>query len=744
MGRYRGGGRRNKWWMKKKGDKSSHHQGMSESDSLLVEKWLIEYRTKSYDILLNHNQPIEQGHQPEQDKPYAIGSHLFPTLTNKLCRQPYVDLPESLSPKERRHIHALCCSLDLYHSGAGSNTESENSTAKKRRIVVSIFANGLDYVSDLESQKDSNSFPSRKCRPWYTRACFAMNCDVNRLNLTNLVQGTIDNSYTKRINAIIEEKQQIERFARYPEQALRTSFRMDTGSHVQIDALDLGELESMDLSIVSTPQQCPWMLVDTAEKLEECVNELMFGLDYNTTNPSKDILLHELAFDLEMYNPSGGEKNTALRTCLIQLTSNVADKDYVIDPLASDVWDAIPIYLGPLFSDSSIVKIGHGISGMDTTSLHRDFGILVVNAFDTYEASAVMANKKKGGLGLAALCKLYGLPSWEEYAALKQTYQKSNWSKRPLDKESLEYGRYDVRCLIFLRKLLMRDLVRRDMIGSSFDAVQRQYWKQDTPDISPSTHNGSSDMNSANGSAINSSFERSSSNVDPSLCSEPSSFEEFQDAMDGNDDPIANDGSEDDFEDARDTPAKQMQVLQAADLPSFHHLMQAIQISNKRCLSLWTGSDNEHISKHPSLLSKIEQSKIGKGHGRFWSDLHYKLYMALVKWRDDVAEREGVEAYEVCSLDLLVHVAYKQPVDRYEMKRFAYFLPEVLANESLPYYRELCELITALEVTLSDMDRFAVVFYQDHKKKHHERVMLTVTLVISIAVIALMRSARRR
>eukprot|EP00956_Cyclotella_meneghiniana_P013853 scaffold20320_cov68-Cyclotella_meneghiniana.AAC.4 len=720
MGRYRGGGRRKKWWMKKKSDKSSNHQGMTESDSLLVEKWLIDYRTKAYDVLFNHHQPPEHGHQPEQDKSYVIGSHLFPTLTTALCKQPYVDLPESLSPKERRHIHALCCSLDLYHCGAGSNTESKNGTARKRRIVVSIYANGFDYVSDLESQKDINSFPSRKCRPWYNRACVAMNCDVNRLNHTNIVQSAMDNSYARRISAILEEKQQIEIFTKYPEQSLRTSYRMDTGFRVQIDALDMGELESMDLSIVSTPKQCPWMLVDTVEKLEKCVNELMFGLDWNTANPSKDILLHELAFDLEMYNPSGGEKNTALRTCLIQLTSNAADKDYVIDPLAPDVWDAIPFYLGPLFSDSSIMKIGHGISGMDTTSLHRDFGILVINVFDTYEASAVMANKKKGGLGLAALCKHYGLPSWEEYAALKHTYQNSNWSKRPLQEDSLVYGRYDVRCLILLRKLLMRDLVRRDMIGSSFDDIQ--YWKKGMSDISSSTHNNSADMNSG------SSVECSSNNLDSNLCSKPSSFQDFHDAID---DPIANDGSEDDFDDARDSdpPVKQFNhVLQATDLPPFHRLMQAMQVSNKRCLTLWTGSDNEHISKHPIKAS--------------WSDSHYKLYTKLVKWRDNVAEREGVETYEVCSLDFLVHVAYKQPLDRYEMRRFAYFLPEVLANESLPYYQELCELISASKVTPShDM---VVVFYQDHKKKRREVLMVTVTLVIGIAIIAFMRSARRK
>mgnify|MGYP000959671050 CR=1 FL=1 len=172
--------------------------------------------------------------------------------------------------------------------------------------------------------------------------------------------------------------------------------------------------------------------------------------------------LSEIAFDMEMYN-----QGTAVRTCLIQLTSNTMQKDYIIDPLAAGVWDAIPSHLGPLFSDPSILKIGHGIGGMDCSSLHRDFGILVVNAFDTCEASSI-ARQSKGGLNLAALCKHYGLQTWEHYRDLKDRFQTTNWCKRPLSEEALEYGRYDVRYLITLRRLLMRDLIKMDMIKNKY------------------------------------------------------------------------------------------------------------------------------------------------------------------------------------------------------------------------------------------------------------------------------------
>jgi hypothetical protein len=769
MGRYRGHHRYKKNWRKKKnnnGDETTYDKGMADSDAILVTKYLSEYRSTAYAILNESQQQYLEGALP-----YTIGNHVFAALTEDVCKQPYIELPDSLSSKERKHIHAICSSLDLYHCGAGSQGESKNEpNTKKRRIVVSIFANGLDYVNDIESPTTSNkaSYPSHRCRAWYNSACSAMKLDVCSMNSTQLEQfqmqsmnenGNNDNSYVRRVFAIQEEKKLISQFVKYPEQSLRTSLRRDAAGETsqQIDTLDLGALESMDLSIVPTPKQCPWMLVDTVAKLKDCVKELKFGLSSKPKNSSETSLLHELAFDLEMYDHSGGEKKSALRTCLIQLTSNVATKDYVIDPLAPEVWNAIPVFLGPLFSDSNIVKIGHGICGMDTTSLHRDFGIVVVNAFDTYEASAVLASRRQGGLGLALLCKYYGLPSWEEYAELKKKYQASNWSVRPLDEEALEYGRFDVRCLIMLRKLLMRDLVNLDMIGGKnpFDYIQRRVGTERKSDVL-SIRASSVDSSNESLTAESSLSCEGSSSIDPYSYSEPSSFDEFQDAMDSIHVAQENDdGTADEFLDARETssPAKQCtHLLQASDLPSFHHLMQAIKISQKRCLSLWAGEDKEHILTHPALLRMIQHCRTGNGYGRFWTDAHYKLYLTLTNWRQGVAERQGIDPYEVCSLDFLVYAAYKLPLDRYEMRRFTYFLPDMLEDDSLPFYEEICELITSSEVygllsqpPLSEMERSStVLFCEDERKRPRRKKVIVGAAVVGIATILLIRKARRK
>ncbi|KAL7482301.1 hypothetical protein ACHAW6_007972 [Cyclotella cf. meneghiniana] len=770
MGRYRGGHRYRSHRRKKNnnnncdGDNSLHHQGMEESDLNLVEKYLIEYRTKAFAIF--YSNPKDEQHTTSEH-PFTIGRHVFPGLTTELCKQPYLDLPDTLSAKERRSIHSLCCSLNLYHRGAGTKTHRNNATetesnAAKRRIVVSIFANGLDNVPDIEYQyKNKGSFPARLCRPWYTRASHAMRRDASKSDVEA-------NPYKNRILDIEGEKTQISMFARYPEQSLRTSLRNEitvcdesNKKACEIDTLDFGEIESLDLSIVPTPKQCPWMLVDTVEKLKECIEELMFGVNHKVTNKSKLPLLYELAFDMEMHSFGSSEQKAALRTCLIQLTSNVDTKDYVIDPLAPDLWDAIPIHLGPLFADPNIVKIGHGISGMDTTSLHRDFGILVVNAFDTYEASAILANSVKGGLGLAKLCKHYALPSWKEYEELKQKFQCSDWSKRPLDERALEYGRFDVRCLILLRKLLIRDLIKLDMIGgkSPLDYLNKNALGQvssiSTSDVS-SVH---VKTDTARESFTESSFSyEGSSNIDVSS-ETVDSFDEFKDAKESFDDEVLHDGSTDPLVHSRDfstisyTPSEQL-ILNVSDLPAFHHLMQAMKISNKRCLRLWTDDNDESIAKHPALLSMIEQAGTGKGQGRFWSDAHHKLYFKLAEWRQQVAEREEVDEFDLCSLDFLVYVAYSLPRDKNEMRRFSYFLPDFLENENLPYCQELCQLVATSEAfalqkepPLLGMERFGVVFYKyiDPREKQKKTTLkILAGTALSLTTIILCMRARRR
>lgn len=396
MGRYRKGHK----YRKRGGQNRNHQNGgdvnslnLNEADWMMVENYLLDYRSKAHELVQSkHPKNIfnEQHEQSSNDTPVTIGSHIFLPLSVELCKRPYIDLPDTLNGKERRKIHALCASLDLYHAGVGvsvgvgvgGNNSDSGGVRDPRRIAISIYADGLDFVPNFGSAAADGgvvvqSFPSRTCRPWYHLAYNgSVITEKNLPNKNKDEHRNNNNPFGQRVQTIELEKKQIRQFVNLPEQSLRIA--SDGESQSFCDSIDFSVLDSLDLSMVPTVEQTPWMLVDSVDKLKSCVDELVYGVDSNgDRNGARLPKIHELAFDLEMANVGEGNRSpdkSSTRTCLIQLTSDVATtvideqsgnsieryKDYVIDPLAPGVWDAIPIYLGPIFSDPNIVKTGHG------------------------------------------------------------------------------------------------------------------------------------------------------------------------------------------------------------------------------------------------------------------------------------------------------------------------------------------------------------------------------------------------
>ena len=94
--------------------------------------------------------------------------------------------------------------------------------------------------------------------------------------------------------------------------------------------------------------------------------------------------------------------------------------------------------------------------GGDIPALFRDFGIIVVNAFDTQEASGFLG---RTGVGLAALLDLWGCPLRREVATLKDHMKHADWRLRPLTEVMLRYATLDVHYLVSLYKLQVRELL---------------------------------------------------------------------------------------------------------------------------------------------------------------------------------------------------------------------------------------------------------------------------------------------
>jgi len=111
------------------------------------------------------------------------------------------------------------------------------------------------------------------------------------------------------------------------------------------------------------------MFVDTQEALVEVVNHL-----------SED-RVKEIAIDLEAH----ATRSYQGFTCLMQISTRF--KDFLVDVIV--LRKHIGGCLRPVFDDPEKVKVLHG-SDMDIIWLQRDFGLYIVNMFDTGQAARVL------------------------------------------------------------------------------------------------------------------------------------------------------------------------------------------------------------------------------------------------------------------------------------------------------------------------------------------------------------------
>jgi exosome complex exonuclease RRP6 len=150
--------------------------------------------------------------------------------------------------------------------------------------------------------------------------------------------------------------------------------------------------------------------------------------------------VEELAVDLEHHN----YRSFQGFTCLMQVSTR--DNDFIIDTLElrDKLW-----MLNEYFADPNIVKILHGADS-DIIWLQRDFGLYIVNLFDTYFPTKVLEFPHHG---LAYLLKKYC-----NYDTNKK-YQLADWRMRPLPEEMLTYARSDTHFLLYIYDCLRNELL---------------------------------------------------------------------------------------------------------------------------------------------------------------------------------------------------------------------------------------------------------------------------------------------
>jgi ribonuclease D len=135
------------------------------------------------------------------------------------------------------------------------------------------------------------------------------------------------------------------------------------------------------------------------------------------------------------------------RVCLLQFSTEEAD--FLVDTLA--LHDLSPLV--PIFESPNIEKVFHAVE-YDIICLHRDFGIICHNIFDTMVAARTLGYP---AVGLGSLLT-------EKFRVqVNKRFQKGDWGLRPLPAEMLEYARLDTHYLIPLRDQLAIELIGKKL-----------------------------------------------------------------------------------------------------------------------------------------------------------------------------------------------------------------------------------------------------------------------------------------
>ncbi|NP_998833.2 exosome component 10 [Xenopus tropicalis] len=151
----------------------------------------------------------------------------------------------------------------------------------------------------------------------------------------------------------------------------------------------------------------------------------------------------EFAVDLEHHS----YRSFLGLTCLMQISTRT--EDYIIDvlELRSNMY-----ILNESFTNPSIIKVLHGADS-DIEWLQKDFGLYIVNMFDTHQAARIL---NLGRHSLDHLLRLYCNVESDK------RYQLADWRIRPLPEEMIEYARADTHYLLFIY-----DKMRTALLGAA-------------------------------------------------------------------------------------------------------------------------------------------------------------------------------------------------------------------------------------------------------------------------------------
>jgi ribonuclease D len=555
----------------------------------------------------------------------------------------------------------------------------------QRQVLISIYADGLPMT---EGRRPGALY---MYRPWFCRERESTEAQETAI---------------KAIQALIDQ----------PSRCIR-----DT------DCLDLERLET---KVESGPLHDNLLLVNSLASIRQMQHEWK---EYPPTI---------IAFDLEAYN----ESKYCQLTCLLQIAVPSHDhphqRHYIIDPLAPEVWDEIGPTLAPYFADPSIVKIGHAIGGLDVPCLYRDFGIVVVNAFDTYEAATQLRLPLKG---LAAVCDHYQLlVDGDYYQSLKDQYQSCDWRVRPLTGPMVQYGRFDIHYLMPLRELMIRDLTRdawasdhqqSQLVAKALQETLQQFAREDGEDdflasarTSPSSYTTGRNNDGEDTVGYQSALSRQSSLSEYDTPAEDGSL-------------VSNYTRKSECV-ANVVPRKQ---LNASELRMQIELGRTMAMSQEHCRKLWRGRSEPRMGFLDLMVQRLRRHQIP------WTSSQNELYMQLADWRDAIASALETLPQFIAPLEFLAAVAYQRPCTEIGLRRISSSLPHAI-EENKEVREQLLDIVRESSCTKESKEFFheEYYFYKVNKFRRlvDEGILVQWKWSIAVAVVlagaAVVVSGRKR
>jgi len=170
----------------------------------------------------------------------------------------------------------------------------------------------------------------------------------------------------------------------------------------------------------------PFTLVDTHEQFDQMLSTLKS--------------CREIALDLEHHS----YRSFQGLVCIIQISTR--EEDFVVDTIA--LKEEI-FRLNEVCTNSNILKVLHGCE-RDIEWLQRDFGVFVVNLFDTQKAARAIQEES---ISLAHILQKYC------HVTVNKRYQLSDWRTRPIPEDMLHYAREDSHYLLHIKDIYQNALL---------------------------------------------------------------------------------------------------------------------------------------------------------------------------------------------------------------------------------------------------------------------------------------------